>query len=353
MAKKQSKVVGENALVIGEEALKDKIYFVRGQKVMLDYDLAEIYGYTTSAFNRQVKNNVEKFEGEDFMFQLNDDESRMVLRCKNCILEKTREEHFRYSPYAFTEQGIYMLMTVLRGELAVKQSRALIRMFKVMKDYVAESRGVFEYRTNLSLIEKMIDDSRSIKEIKGEIKRIDSSIDDINKRLDETVKNSEISPLLLDFKRMTELTEFVFTGDQLIMASEIYMGLYSRARKSIYIIDDYVGIKTLRHLQNVGPGVEIVVISDNKGGYLHREDYEDFQKDCHKNIRFVRTEGKVHDRFVVLDYGTVEEQIYYFGASEKDAGGKISTMARFGGGIMKDNLHNEIGKLMRNKELEL
>jgi len=100
---------------------------------MLDVDLAEIYGYETKNFNRQVKNNIQKFEGEDFMFQIPDEELEELLRCKNCTLNRGdgRGKHVKYNPFVFTEQGIYMLMTVLRGELAVKQSRALIRTFNM------------------------------------------------------------------------------------------------------------------------------------------------------------------------------------------------------------------------------
>ncbi len=94
---------------------------------MLDFELAEIYGYTTTRFNEQVKNNSEKFD-DDFMFQLTKSEF------ENLISKKSTSSWGgggrRKLPYAFTEQGIYMLMTVLRGELAVKQSKDLIRMFK-------------------------------------------------------------------------------------------------------------------------------------------------------------------------------------------------------------------------------
>ena len=117
-------------VIVDDKTIKDKIYLIRGQKVMLDADLAEIYGYETKNFNRQVKNNIEKFEGEDFMFQLTTNEFEN-LRCKNFTSSWGGP---RYLPNAFTEQGIYMLMTVLRGELAVKQSKALIRMFKQMKN---------------------------------------------------------------------------------------------------------------------------------------------------------------------------------------------------------------------------
>ena len=94
--------------LIDAKTIKEKIYNIRNQKVMLDVDLAEIYGYETKNFNRQIKNNIEKFEGEDFMFRLNEDEFEN-LRCKNFTSSWGGS---RYLPYAFTEQGIYMLMTV-------------------------------------------------------------------------------------------------------------------------------------------------------------------------------------------------------------------------------------------------
>ena len=101
---------------------------------MVDFDLAEIYGYSTGAFNRQVKNNAEKFEGDDFMFRITIKELNELVKCKNYIsrtanMFKGQFGGTRHLPYAFTESGIYMLMTVLKGDLAVKQSKALIRTF--------------------------------------------------------------------------------------------------------------------------------------------------------------------------------------------------------------------------------
>ena len=115
-------------VLLNEDSICDRIYVVRGQKVMLDVDLAEIYGYETKNFNRQVKNNLVKFEGDDFMFQLTDEELAELSRCKNCTLNRGegRGKNVKYNPYVFTEQGVYMLMTVLKGDLAVQQSRALI-----------------------------------------------------------------------------------------------------------------------------------------------------------------------------------------------------------------------------------
>ena len=109
--------------IISVGDIHSKIHTIRGVQVMLDSDLAEIYGYETKSFNRQVKNNIEKFPA-DMMFQLTREETDYILRCKNYTSSWGGS---RFLPYVFTEQGIYMLMTVLRGELAIKQSLAIVR----------------------------------------------------------------------------------------------------------------------------------------------------------------------------------------------------------------------------------
>ena len=113
-----------------EENIESMIYEIRGQRVMLDFDLARIYGYTTRDFNNQVKYNIERFDN-DFMFELTEDEVKNILRLKKSTANQLSSKR-RYNPYVFTEKGIYMLMTVLRGELAIKQSKALIRLFEKM-----------------------------------------------------------------------------------------------------------------------------------------------------------------------------------------------------------------------------
>lgn len=120
---------------VTEELIKAKTYEVRGYKVMLDFDLAKIYGYSTKAFNQQVKNNSERF-ASDLAFKLTKEEVNN-LRSKNLTSSWGGS---RYLPNAFTEQGIYMLMTILKGDLAVKQSIDLVRTFKKMKDYILENR---------------------------------------------------------------------------------------------------------------------------------------------------------------------------------------------------------------------
>ena len=105
--------------IINERTIRDRIYEVRGVKVMLDFELAEIYGYETKNFNRQIKNNAERFEDDQFMFQLTNEEDNDLSRCKNFTLNRGtgRGSNIKYNPHAFTEQGIYSLMTVLRGDV--------------------------------------------------------------------------------------------------------------------------------------------------------------------------------------------------------------------------------------------
>ena len=123
-------------VIVDDKTIKEKIYVIRGQRVMLDTDLAEIYGYSTRTFNQQVRNNIEKFD-DDFMFILDKSE---LENLRSNFLTANISPKSRALPYVFTEQGIYMLMTVLKGELAIKQSKALIRTFKQMKDFIVENQ---------------------------------------------------------------------------------------------------------------------------------------------------------------------------------------------------------------------
>lgn len=125
--------------IISESDLKSKIYIIRGVQVMLDMDLAEIYGYETKRFNEQVKNNIERFD-DDFRFQLTDEEVK-DLRSK--ISTTNISLMSRSLPYAFTEQGIYMLMTVLRGNLAVAELQAKMQETKSAQSIKSETLRLF------------------------------------------------------------------------------------------------------------------------------------------------------------------------------------------------------------------
>jgi len=147
---------------------------VRGQKVMLDFDLAEIYGYSTKAFNQQVKNNIEKFDG-DFRFQLTSDDI-MDLRSKK--LTANISPMSRSLPHAFTEQGVYMLMTVLKGDLATRQSKALIRLFKHMKDRISENQELLDERDRLRLSAQIADNVLDIALVRRDLTRVEAEVSD-------------------------------------------------------------------------------------------------------------------------------------------------------------------------------
>ena len=341
--------------------ITDKIYTIRGQKVMLDYDLAELYGYTTSAFNQQVRRNIEKFEGEEFMFRLTKLETEQfsrsqnatlktennlrsqnvtssleteILRSQNVILKNGRGEHSKYLPYAFTEQGIYMLMTVLKGELATKQSRALIMTFKAMKDYIISHQ---------SIVSKVIDNTKDITEIKTEIKQLASEMTGV-------VKKSEISPILLDFAKVAEAKEFLILNGEPAKAKETFQDLFSKAEKRIYIIDNYISIKTLRLLQSAKQNIEVIFFSDNVGNCLYNSDLKDFKKDRKDlKIKFIRTNNAVHDRFIIID----GEKFYHCGASSKDAGKRIAILHEIADNEIIKTIKNIIVKMAKNKELVL
>ena len=157
--------VGSEIAIVDELTIRDKIHIVRGVKVMLDFDLAEIYGYTTTAFNQQVRNNAAKFEGEDFMFQLTREEL-------NNLMSKNLTSSWggrRKLPFCFTKSGIYMLMTVLRGDLATHQSRALIRAFRAMKDFIVENQGLLTQHDYLRLSMQMSDTQQTVHAIQAQL----------------------------------------------------------------------------------------------------------------------------------------------------------------------------------------
>ena len=157
---------------LNNETIESMIYVIRGVKVMLDFELAKIYGYTTRTFNQQVNRNIDRFD-EDFMFQITKKELNEILMSQNVT---SSWGGIRKLPYAFTEQGIYMLMTVLKGELAIKQSKNIIRLFKQMKDYIVESNNLISYNELLKVTNKVYETESNTNKNTQDIK-------DIKKRL--------------------------------------------------------------------------------------------------------------------------------------------------------------------------
>ena len=257
MAEKNKEIV-----VIDETTIKSKIYYIRNQRIMLDFELAEIYGYTTTRFNEQVKNNSEKFD-DDFMFQLTKSEFENLISKKSTSSWGGR----RKLPYAFTEQGIYMLMTVLRGELAVKQSKALIRMFKQMKDFIIENQ---DFISSKELVQIAIQTNQNT----NDIARIDSKINTL-------ATKEDLKKVMDNFIDPETYKHFLLMNGDKIEADVAYTKIYKSAKKSIYVIDNYIGLKTLELLRAARDKTQIVVFSDNvkNKDMLTKNILDDFRKD--------------------------------------------------------------------------
>jgi len=320
-------------VVINEDTIKNKIYYIRNQKVMLDFELAEIYGYTTTRFNEQVKNNLEKFD-DDFMFQLTKSEFENLISKKSTSSWGGR----RKLPYAFTEQGIYMLMTVLRGELAVIQSKALIRMFKQMKDFIIENQ---DFISSKELVQIAIQTNQNTNDI-AEIKSKMATKEDLKKVMDNFIDPETYKHFLL------------MNGDK-IEANVAYTKIYKSAKKSIYVIDNYIGLKTLELLRAARDKTQIIVFSENvkNKDMLTKNILDDFRKDYPNiDLKLKIASKKYHDRYIAIDYGTENEAFYLCGASSKDAGNKISSITKIEESS-KDMYHDMFSKMLNNKDLKI
>ena len=250
--------------IVDENTIRDKIYVVRGVQVMLDFELAEIYGYTTSSFNQQVKRNEGKFP-PDFRFQLTREEYQNLLS-QNVTASWGGDR--RTEPWCFTESGIYMLMTVLKGEIATRQSIALIRTFRAMKDYIVQNQSLLDQHRYLRMIADTQQEVAAIRKDMDSygalVMEHDERLVEVMERLNETVTKSELSPIMLDFSKEEIQREYLFLDGQPMKADAAYISIYSQAKKTIHIVDDYLGTKTLHLLQDVKAGVDVTVFSDNK-----------------------------------------------------------------------------------------
>ena len=183
-------------MIVDEESIKHKVYTIRDVQVMLDFELAEIYGYSTKAFNQQIKRNIDKFEG--YIFQLSKEELAYLTRSQfvTPIMQEPGTKGGRtYLPYAFTESGVYMLMTVLRGPLATEQSRNLINVFKGMKDYITSSNHLLSMNAVVELVNQVHENKQDIHELKDRFDVIADNFIDERKYKDFVFLNGRESPI--------------------------------------------------------------------------------------------------------------------------------------------------------------
>ena len=301
----------ETKELITTDDIRSKVYIIRGQQVMLDQDLAEIYGYQVKNLNQQVKRNLTRFP-EDFMFQLTKEEVELVksqfVTSRNINYFEGQEGGRRKLPYAFTEQGIYMLATVLRGELAEQQSIFIMRTFREMRHYISQNQQ-FVTRNEMELLT-------------AKVGTITERQDRMEKRVEFIQK--DVTILADNFITDKDKKDFVIYKGQKLEADIAYIEIYQQANKSIYVVDDYMNAKSLQHLSQKADGVEVVLFTENgKGGrgFLTNSLVTDFQNE-YPTIR-IKPNPDCHDRLIILDYGEKTELVYHCGASSKDAGKKL------------------------------
>ena len=303
--------------LITTDDIRSKVYIIRGQQVMLDKDLAEIYGYDVKRLNEQVKRNINRFP-EDFMFQLKTSEITESLKSQIATLNVSKNKrgmHIKKMPFAFTEQGIYMLATVLRGELAEQQSIFIMRTFREMRHYIKQNQQ-FVTRSEMELLSsKVTEISVQTATVIDKQKQTDQKVDLIQKNVEQLSEN---------FITDKDKKNFVIYKGQKLEADIAYIEIYQQAKKSIYVVDDYMNAKSLQHLSQKADGVEVVLFTENgKGGkgFLTKSLVTDFQNE-YPSLR-IKPNPDCHDRLIVLDYDEETEQVYLCGASSKDAGKKL------------------------------
>ncbi len=310
--------MADNTELMTIDDICNRVYVIRGQQVMLDYDLAEFYGYEVKALNQQVKRNIDRFP-EDFMFQLKKEEvpkefSKSQIVTLNEKGDK-RGTNIKKMPYAFTEQGIYMLATVLKGQLAEQQSIFIMRAFREMRHYIKQNQQ-FVTPSELRLVTAKVSEiSVQVAGVVDWKNKSEDRFDNIQRSIDALSENFVLEK---DFKN------FVIYKGQKFEADAAYIDIYQQAKKSIYVVDNYVNTKTLQLLSQKQEGVEIVLFTENghgKKGFLSTVVVNDFLQQ-YPPLR-IKPNADCHDRLIVLDYGEPTEQAYHCGASSKDAGKKL------------------------------
>lgn len=316
---------------VTEIDISQKVYTIRGEKVMLDTDLAEIYGYTVKAMNQQVKRNKERFP-EDFIFRLTREETDSVrsqfVTSPNGSFFEGQDGGRRYLPYAFTEQGVYMLATVLKGELASSQSIAIMRAFRAMRTYIQQN--------------PLLITQAELKAITARQDKTDEKLEALQKTVDELGKN---------FISGENIQEFIILNGQKFEADVAYTSIYAQARKSIFVVDDYVSIKTLQLLSKKNSGVAVTLATDNKAKASERlttAEVTDFNTEY--PTLTIKPNTICHDRMIVLDYKLPTEKVYMCGASSKDAGAKLCAINEL---QMRSLVYSTVDKILAQPDKTL
>lgn len=283
------------ALAVSSELnIKSLIHVIRGEQVILDSDLAMLYEVETGNLNKAAARNSARFP-EDFRFKLTKEEYNSLIFQFGSSNEQTGRGGRRKLPYAYTEQGIAMLSGLLRSDVAINTSVAIMRAFVEMRRFLASNAAMFEQVRNVELHQL---------ELRREVE---------DNRRDSDEKFKRIFGLL---EAHEEPSQYIFFDGQMYDAFEFLTDIVGRAEREIVLVDGYVDLGTLNILKKKRKGVAVTVWAKKKGDKLTEGDIETFELQ-YGPFELKHTEA-FHDRFLILD-GTVG---YHIGASIKDAGKK-------------------------------
>lgn len=280
-------MAGETELQIS--TVENKILTIRNLQVMLDRDLAELYGVETKVLNQAVKRNFERFP-ENFMFQLTEDEAN-CSRSQIVTLNKSgnlRGSNVKYLPFAFTEQGVAMLSAVLKSETAVKVSIKIMEAFVAMRRFLQNNAQIF-----------------------SELDQIKRHQIESDKRIEELFEKMD--------KYGVEEKHGIFFQGQIYDAYSFFQKIIQKAQKEIILIDGYVDITVLDRLSKKNSNVKVTIYTLQNPKMKNPISQMDIQK---FNVQYpaltVNYTTKMHDRFLIID----NSLLYHVGASLKDLGKK-------------------------------
>ena len=269
--------------------IENKILVIRGQQVMLDRDLAELYGVETKVLNQAVKRNIERFP-ERFMFQLDNNEHSFLR--SQIVTSKTETRGGRqYLPYAFTEQGCAMLSSVLRSETAIQVSIKIMDAFVAMRHFLQNNAQIFA----------------ELKSVRQHQIETDVQLNETNRRIDELFDRMD--------KYAIDDTQGIFFQGQIFDAYAKFESFLQSATKEIILIDNYVDLSVLQRLSKKQPGVNVTIYT-KPNTPLTAQDIQSFN--AQYPTLTVKQTTTMHDRFLIIDNTT----LYHIGASLKDLGKK-------------------------------
>ena len=262
-----------NEIMTKEISIEEMIYEVRGVQVMLDSDIAKLYQVEAKRINEAVKNNPDKFP-ERFSFVLLDDELKS-LRSKFSTANISNMS--RYNPRVFTEQGIYMLATILKSKVATEVSIAIMDTFVKMRHYINFTKDSLPY--DFLILESRVDDNT---------KRINELFDMFNPK--DIIKSC-----------------ILFRND-IYDAYSLLLDIFNESLFEIIIIDNYADKKLLDILKDIDR--KIIIVSKNIDDILIKK-----YNSQYSNVSFIKND-EFHDRFIIID----RYRLYSCGASFKDLG---------------------------------